>query len=62
MVVSAAVDDLGRVIDMEHFVENDVFHNEFRDRWRVERFADDDGLMRRVMVTENAISLSGRPS
>ena len=59
MVVSAAVDDLRRVVDVEHFVEDDVFHNEFRDSRRVERFAYDDGLVGRVVVAEDTISLSG---
>lgn len=60
-MVSTAVYDLGRVIDVEHFVEDDVFHDELRDRCRVERFADHDGFVGRVVVAENAISLSGRP-
>ena len=59
VMVSTAVDDLCWVIDVEHFVEDDVFHDELRDGWRVERLADDDRLVRRVVVAEDAVGLSG---
>jgi len=59
VVESAAVDDLGRVIDVEHFVEDDVFHDEFRDGRRIEGLADNDGLVGRVVVAEGPVSLSG---
>jgi len=61
MVVPAAVDDLCRVIDVEHLVEDDVLDDEFRDKGRIERFADDDGLVGGIVVAEDAIGFPYRP-
>ena len=58
VVISTAVDDFGRVIDVEHFVEDDVFHDEFRNRRGIERFADDNGFVRGVVMAKDSVSLS----
>ena len=50
VVVSAAVVVNGRVVDVEHFVEDDVFHDVIRHVRRIERAADDDRVVRRIMM------------
>ncbi len=59
VVVAAAVYVAGRVGDVEHFVEDDVLDDVSRDVSRVERSADRDVVVRRVVVAEDAVSLFG---
>ena len=46
MVVSTAIDVFGRMGDMEHLVEENVFYDVRRYFAIVERSADSDGLVR----------------
>lgn len=62
VVISTPVDDFGRVINVEHFVENDIFHDEFRDGRGIKRFTDDDSFVSCVVVAQNSVGLSDRPS
>ena len=51
----------GRMGDVEHFVEKDVFDNKAWDIAGVERPADRDSVMSRIVVTEDVVALSRRP-
>ena len=61
MVETPAVAVFGRVKNMEHFVKNDVLDNELRHFFIVQRAAHDDGFVRRIVMTEDAVSFSRRP-
>ena len=50
VVVAAAVDVFGWVVDVEHFVIDDVFDDVSGDRQSIERFADRDGFVGGIMV------------
>ncbi len=49
------------VVDVEHFVKNHVFDHVSRHVRRVERAADDDCLMRRIVMAENAVGVPSSP-
>ena len=61
MVVSAAVDRDGRVFDVKHFVKHHVFDNETGRFPRIERTADHDLILGRVVVAEHAKRFSHGP-
>ena len=50
-----------RVMDVEHLVIDDVLDDVTRDAARVERLADDDRVVRRVVMREYPICLFDRP-
>ena len=61
VVVAAAVDVFGRVVDVEHFVKDDVFDDVSRHIDGVKRPADGDVVVRCVVVAEDAVGFLGRP-
>jgi len=61
VVVSASIVMNGRVVDVEHFVENDVFDDEIRHVRRIERAADDDRVVRRIVVTKDPVGFACGP-
>lgn len=61
VVVSAAVDMLSRVGDVEHFVEDDVLDDVSGHVERIERSAYGDVVMRRVVMAENTICFARGP-
>ena len=50
VVVSASIVMNGRVVDVEHFVEDYVLNDTCRNVRRIERAADDDRVVRRIVV------------
>lgn len=61
MIVAAAVYVFGRVCDVEHLVKDDVFDHISRYVGRIERRADRNVIVRRVVVAEDAIGFAGGP-
>lgn len=61
VIVAAAVDVFGRVMDVEHFVKDDVFDHVFWHRQGIERTADRNVVVCGVMMTEDAKCLTCRP-
>ena len=61
VVVPAAVMVNRWVLDVEHFVVDDVLHDPTRHIPGVERLTYDDRLMRRVVMCEDAVRLLRRP-
>ena len=61
VIVAAAVDMFCRVMDVEHFVIDDVFDDVTRRFRRVQRYADGDMVVGRVVVAEDAVGLFGGP-
>ena len=61
VVVSAAVDRDRWMFDMKHFVKHHVFDNETGRFRRVERTADHDLILRRVVVAEHTKRFSHGP-
>ena len=59
VIVAAAVYVFSRVMDVEHFVEEDVLDHVFWDGEGIERTADRDVIMRCIMMAENAECFSG---
>ena len=59
VVVAAAVYMFGGVVDVEHFVEDDVFDHVFWDGEGIERAADGNVVVRRVVMAEYAKCFSG---
>lgn len=59
VVVAAAVDVFCGVGDVEHLVEDYVFDDVSRHIGRIERRADRNMIVRRVVVAEDAICLAG---
>lgn len=54
MHASPAASELDGVLQVEHFVEEDVFDSIERDAWVVEYAADDDGVVCGVVMAEAA--------
>ena len=61
VIVPAPVVVNGRMVDVQHFVKDDIFDDVSRHIRRVERTADDDRVVRRIMMPQNAVSVPGRP-
>src|SRR6266850_4002693 len=61
VVIAAAVDDAGRMFDVQHFVEEDVFYEPFGDFAGIQDLADRNRVVRGVMMTQNASSSPLRP-
>lgn len=61
VVVSPPVVVDGRVRNVKHFVEQYIFHHMLRNRSVVERSADNDRFMRRIVMPEHSIGLIRRP-
>ncbi len=61
VVEATPLDDARGVLDVQHFVIQDIFDEPLRDIARVERLAVHDGLMHRIVVTENAARPALRP-
>ena len=61
VVVAAAVDVFGRVGDVEHFVKDDVFDDVSGNVTRIERPADRDVIVCRVVMAEDAIGFFRGP-
>ena len=54
VIETSAVAVFGRVKDVEHFVEDDVFDDKFRHFPVVERFTNNHGFVRRIVMPEDA--------
>lgn len=54
VIIAAAPDDAGRMLNVKHLVEQDVLDEPLRYVGGVERFADSDGVVRCIMVPQNA--------
>src|SRR5208337_5163957 len=50
-----------RMLQVQHLVEENVFDGAAGDAWVVENTADDDGVMRRVVVAEAAAGVVVAP-
>ena len=61
IIASAVVMDR-RVMDVKHFVKDDVFDHEARNIVSIERTADDYRFVGRIMVSQYAVRFSSRPS
>lgn len=61
VVVAAAVVMHGRVVNMEHFVEDHVIDDEWRGALVVKRTADHDRIVCRIVMPKDAVGPSGRP-
>ena len=59
VVVAAAVDVFGRVVDVEHLVKDDIFDHVFWHRQGIERTADRDVVVGRIVMAEDAEGFSG---
>ena len=51
-----AIDYSGGMLDVQHFVEDDVFDEPFRNISRIEGLANRDGFVRGVVMAEDAAS------
>jgi len=58
MVIAPAVDIHGWMDDVEHFVKHHVFDDKSGRFTRIQRSANNDRILRRIMMSENTISLS----
>ena len=61
MVIAPSVVMDCRMMDVKHFVEDDVLDHVARNIVRIERAADDDRFVGRIMMSKYAICLPGRP-
>ena len=62
VITAAAVDHARGMFDVQHLVEEDVFDKPFRYVTRIERLADRDGIVRCIVMAEDAARASLRPS
>ena len=61
VVVSASIVMNRRVMDVEHFVEDYVLNDTWRHVRRIERAADDDRVMGRIVVTKDPVGFACGP-
>jgi hypothetical protein len=61
VVITPAVDYAGGVFDMQHLVENDVLEEPLGNIPGIQGFANRNGVVRRVVVAEDAFRRSPRP-
>lgn len=61
MIIASAVVMNCRVIDVKHFVEDDVLDHEARNVVRIKRTAYDYRFVGRIMVSQYAVRFSSRP-
>ena len=54
MVIAPAVYYARPMLDVEHLMEQDVFDEPLGDVSGIQYFADGDGVMRRIVMAENA--------
>src|SRR5712692_1643419 len=54
MIMPPAIDYSGGMLDVQHFVEDDVFDEPFRNIARIEGLANRDGFVRGVVMAEDA--------
>src|SRR5260370_31188213 len=61
VVIASAVNDASRMFDVQHFVEEDVFHEPLRDFAGIQDLANRDCVMGGVVMTQNAAGSPLRP-
>ena len=61
VIVAPAFDDARGMFDMKHLVEEDVFNEPFRNVGRVQDLADGNGVMRGVVMAQDAARAPSRP-
>src|SRR5579871_4731281 len=59
---AAMVISLNRIPRVQHLVKNDEFNQQTGDRRLIQRFADGDGLMGRIMMAENRPGVALAPA
>jgi len=61
VIDQSAVSSAGGMPDMEEFVVQDVVQHEVGYQGRIEEQADEDGMVRRVVATQNSARSGRRP-
>ena len=61
MVITPALYEARRVLDVQHLMKDYVFDEPLRDIARVQGLTDDDGVVRGVVVAEDATRAALRP-
>src|ERR1041384_1232818 len=61
VIVASAFDDARGVLDVKHLVEEDVLNEPFRNFRRIQHLADGYGVVRGVVVAEDAARAPSRP-
>ena len=54
VIIAPAIDYSGRMLYVQHFVEDDVFDEPFGNVFRIQGFANRNGFVRRVVMAEDA--------